>query len=154
MRTAGPLAFQKQFRSNPAAMAWLWKDHTSVSEAADITELAKKMRPHYLASCGGTYSSEWFWSKIWKLPAVRAGSCSNAAYSWVELADYVPAALTGTEHPDKRIAGRLRGRSQAMWNAKWSGYPDENFFQARSQTRATPQAAHAAVHSVDCAPVG
>ena len=59
-----PLAFQKKFAKNPAAMAWLWKDHTGVAEAAEITALAKKIRPQYLAKCGGTYSSEWFWSKI------------------------------------------------------------------------------------------
>ena len=58
------LACNKKFAKNPAAMAWLWKDHTGVSEAAEITELAKKIRPQYLAKCGGTYSSEWFFSKI------------------------------------------------------------------------------------------
>src|SRR5947207_887712 len=56
-----PLAFQKKFANNPAAMAWLWKDHTGVAEAAQITELARQMRPQYLAKCGGIYSSEWFW---------------------------------------------------------------------------------------------
>ena len=59
-----PLAFHKKFTKNPAAMAWLWKDHTGVAEAAEITALAGKIRPHYLAKCGGVYSSEWFWSKI------------------------------------------------------------------------------------------
>ena len=53
-----PLVFQKKFASNPAALAWLWKDHTSVDEASEITTLAKKMRPQFLAKCGGTYSSE------------------------------------------------------------------------------------------------
>src|SRR6185295_648911 len=59
-----PLAFNKRFSKNPAAMAWLWKDHTGVAEAAEITQLAQTMRPQYLAKCGGTYSSEWFFSKI------------------------------------------------------------------------------------------
>ena len=63
-RDGRPLAFEKRFSRNPAAMAWLWKDHTGVAEAEEITSLAAKMRPQYLAKCGGTYSSEWFFSKI------------------------------------------------------------------------------------------
>ncbi len=59
-----PLIFDKRFAKNPAAMAWLWKDHTSFAEAGEITALAKQIRPNYLAKCGGTYSSEWFFSKI------------------------------------------------------------------------------------------
>ena len=30
-----PLAFQKRFAKNAAAMAWLWKDHTGVAEAEE-----------------------------------------------------------------------------------------------------------------------
>src|SRR5208337_2633653 len=78
-----PLAFSKKFSKNPAAMAWLWKDHTGVAEAAEITATAKKLRPQYLAKCGGTYSSEWFWSKIWHCLKV-APEVFAAAHSWVE----------------------------------------------------------------------
>ncbi len=106
-----PLAFDKKFAKNPAAMAWLWKDHTGVAEAAEITELARKIRPQYLAKCGGVYSSEWFWSKI--LHCLRtAPEVFAAAHSWMELADYVPAALTGTEAPDQINRGHLRRRAQ------------------------------------------
>ena len=45
-------------------MAWLWKDHTSIAEAKEITERAIAMRPAYVAACGGAYSSEWFWAKV------------------------------------------------------------------------------------------
>lgn len=121
-----PLAFDKKFANNPAAMAWLWKDHTSVNEAAEITTLAKKMRPKYLAKCGGTYSSEWFFSKIFHCLRT-APEVFNAAYSWVELADYVPAALTGTEHPNELTVGVCAAGHKAMWNAKWDGYPDKAF---------------------------
>ncbi|MBE0543628.1 MAG: ribulokinase [Verrucomicrobia bacterium] len=121
-----PLAFQKKFAKNPAAMAWLWKDHTGVAEAAEITELAKKVRPQYLAKCGGTYSSEWFFSKI--LHCLRTASeVFDAAHSWVELADYVPAALTGTEAPDKLTIGVCAAGHKAMFNAEWGGYPDQEF---------------------------
>jgi L-ribulokinase len=121
-----PLAFQKKFANNPDAMAWLWKDHTGVAEAARITELAKKIRPQYLAKCGGTYSSEWFWSKILHCLNV-APAVFKAAHGWVELADYVPAALTGTEHPSKFIAGVCAAGHKAMWNVNWGGYPDAEF---------------------------
>ena len=121
-----PLAYDKQFAKNPAAMAWLWKDHTGVAEAAEITALAKKIRPHYLAKCGGTYSSEWFFSKI--LHCLRtAPEVFAAAHSWVELADYVPAALTGTEAPDRLTAGICAAGHKAMFNEAWGGYPDPEF---------------------------
>jgi len=142
--TGQPLAFTKNFANNPAAMAWLWKDHTSVNEAAEITALAKKMRPQYLAKCGGVYSSEWFWSKILKCMRI-APEVFSAAHSWVELADYVPAALTATEHPDKFIAGVCAAGHKAMWNAKWGGYPDTQFLSilnpklAQLRARLTPR---------------
>jgi L-ribulokinase len=121
-----PLAFQKKFAKNPAAMAWLWKDHTGIAEAAEITALAKKIRPQYLAKCGGIYSSEWFFSKI--LKCLRAApEVFNAAHSWIELSDLVPAALTGTLAPDQFTAGVCAAGHKAMWNADWDGYPDAEF---------------------------
>jgi L-ribulokinase len=147
-----PLAFQKKFASNPAAMAWLWKDHTGVAEAAEITALARRIREHYLAKCGGTYSSEWFFSKI--LHCLRAHpEVFDAAYSWVELADYVPAALSGTEAPDKLTVGVCAAGHKAMYNAAWGGYPDAEFLAqldpklAELRTRLRP-AAHAIDRSV------
>ncbi len=144
-----PLAFEKRFAKNPAAMAWLWKDHTGVAEAAEITALAKKIRPQYLAKCGGIYSSEWFFSKV--LHCLRtAPEVFNAAHSWVELADYVPATLTGTEHPDRFIAGVCAAGHKAMWNARWHGYPDAQFLSrlnpklGKLRSRLTPR-----VHSID-----
>ena len=121
-----PLVFQKKFAGNPAAMAWLWKDHTGIAEAAEITALAGKMRPPYLAKCGGTYSSEWFFSKILKCLRT-APAVFQAAHSWIELSDFVPAALTGTLHPDKFIAGICAAGHKAMYSATWGGYPDKAF---------------------------
>jgi L-ribulokinase len=121
-----PLSFQKRFANHPAAMAWLWKDHTGVAEAAEITELAGKIRPHYLAKCGSTYSSEWFFSKI--LHCLRTTpAVFDAAHSWVELADWAPAMLTGTEAPDKLTVGICAAGHKAMYNAGWGGYPDAEF---------------------------
>ena len=121
-----PLAFQKKFANHPAALAWLWKDHTSIAEAAKITALARKIRPQFLAKCGGTYSSEWFFSKVLKCLRT-APQVFNAAHSWIELSDFVPAALTGTLAPEQFTAGICAAGHKAMWNAKWGGYPDAGF---------------------------
>jgi L-ribulokinase len=126
-----PLAFDRRFARNPAAMAWLWKDHTGVAEAAEITALAREIRPQYLAKCGGTYSSEWFFSKI--LHCLRTNpEVFDASASWVELADYVPAALTGTEAPEKLTAGICAAGHKAMYNESWGGYPDAGFLSRLS----------------------
>ncbi len=125
-RNGKPLAFDKKFAKEPAAMAWLWKDHTSVAEAEEITALARKMRPQYLAKCGGTYSSEWFFSKIFHCLRTSP-KVFDAAYMWVECADWVPAMLTGTEAPDKLSIGICAAGHKAMFNDSWGGYPDAQF---------------------------
>ena len=125
-RTGRPLAFDRRFRKDPAAMAWLWKDHTGVTEAEEITRLATRMRPHYLKKCGGAYSSEWFFSKI--LHCLRSSpDVFNAACTWVECADWIPAMLTGTEAPDKLAVGICAAGHKAMYNEDWGGYPDAGF---------------------------
>ena len=121
-----PLAFQKRFARDPAAMAWLRKDHTSVAEAAEITALANRLRPHYLAKCGGTYSSEWLFSKI--LHCLRTSpKVFDAAATWVEIADWIPAMLTGTESPDRLRVGVCAAGHKGMYNDAWGGYPDRRF---------------------------
>jgi len=125
-RNGRPLAFSRRFAKNPAAMAWLWKDHTGIAEAGEITALARKLRPKYLAKCGGTYSSEWFFSKI--LHCLRTSpEVFNAAYTWVECADWVPAMLTGTDSPGQLTIGICASGHKAMFNSAWGGYPDAEF---------------------------
>ncbi|MCY2924754.1 MAG: ribulokinase [Planctomycetota bacterium] len=121
-----PLAFKKPFAKDPAAMAWLWKDHTGIAEASEITALAATTRPQYLAKCGGTYSSEWFFSKL--LHCLRTSPrVFRAAYTWVEIADWIPAALTGTESPDKLTVCVCAAGHKAMYHDQWGGYPDAEF---------------------------
>ena len=121
-----PLAFDHKFANEPAAMAWLWKDHTGVQEAAEITALAAKMRPEYLAKCGGTYSSEWFFSKI--LHCLRTSpKVFAAAHTWVEIADWIPAMLCGTEAPGVIKVGVCAAGHKAMFSDNWGGYPDKAF---------------------------
>lgn len=124
-----PLAFQKRFANNLAAQAWLWKDHTSYAEAAEITEKARSMGLPYLAKCGGTYSSEWFWSKILHCRRT-APAVFEAAYSWVELADFIPGFLTGNLKPETIPRSICAAGHKAMYNPAWGGLPSEEFLSA------------------------
>lgn len=121
-----PLAMLDGFRDNPDAQAWLWKDHTSHAEAAEITALATARGEPYLAKCGGVYSSEWFWSKILHCRRVATEVFRKAA-SWVELADFVPAWITGNAAPDKIVRGACAAGHKAMFNPEWGGLPSESF---------------------------
>jgi len=121
-----PLALRPEFSGNLAASAWLWKDHTAHAEAAQITQKAKQSRQRYLAKCGGTYSSEWYWSKILHCysssPKVFA-----AAYAWVELADFIPALITGNLDPRTLPRGVCAAGHKAMYHPQWGGLPSRRF---------------------------
>ncbi|MCH7859726.1 MAG: hypothetical protein IID14_08520 [Candidatus Marinimicrobia bacterium] len=120
------LTTHNRFRENPNAYAWLWKDHTSYAEAAEITALAEQEHPEYLAKCGGTYSSEWFFSKILHCLRVDPDLC-DAAYTWVEICDWIPAVLTGVTSPDQIKRGRCSAGHKAMFDTKWGGLPAQAF---------------------------
>jgi L-ribulokinase len=113
-----PLADHDEFKKNPSAYAWLWKDHTGHAEAQEITALAAREHPEYLAKCGGTYSSEWFWSKA--LHCIRvAPEVMEAAASWVECADYVPGFLVGCKSPRDLKRSVCAAGHKAMYHANW-----------------------------------
>ena len=123
---ARPLALDPRFKNDLAAQAWLWKDHTSAAEAAAITETARAHNPELLAPIGGTYSSEWWWSKIWHCLKV-APEVFDAAASWVELADFVPAVLAGAASPREIVRCICAAGHKAMYSDAWGGLPPESF---------------------------
>ena len=127
-KQGNPLSFSEKFKNNPNAMCWLWRDHTSFKEAQQITHLAEKIRPEYLAKIGGTYSSEWYWSKILHCKNIDP-EIFNEAYSFVELCDYIPAVLTGEINPDKIKRSVCAAGHKAMYSSDWGGLPDEDFIQ-------------------------
>ncbi|CAN5379965.1 ribulokinase [soil metagenome] len=125
-RQARSLSFLPTFIQDSDAMAWLWKDHTSHAEAAEITALAGAIRPNYLHKCGGRYSSEWFWAKILRCARV-APAVSAAAFTWVEIADWIPAMLCGVTDATLIRRGRCAAGHKAFHHPKWGGYPDADF---------------------------
>jgi L-ribulokinase len=123
------LATLPEFKNNLAAYAWLWKDHTSHAEAMEITTLAKERNEPYLAKCGGTYSSEWYWSKMLHC-ARTAPDVAEATYGWVECADFIPAYITGNTNPDTLARSICAAGHKAMYNEQWGGLPSEEFLAA------------------------
>lgn len=122
-RNGTPLALLPAFADNPNAMFHLWKDHSAVAEAADINRVAKSWGgTDYTAYSGGTYSPEWFWSKL--LHALRHDpAVQNAAAGFAEHGDWMAAELAGT--PIR--AGRCAAGHKAMWHASWDGLPGQDF---------------------------
>ena len=135
--TGTPLGLLPGFEHNPNALFVLWKDHTSVREAAAINAHAEKFEPSYLRFVGGVYSSEWFWAKL--LHVLREDEqVRKACYSWVEHCDWIPFLLTGGKH----IADMRRGVCSAGHKALWAkefgantgpgsgGLPPDEFFSS------------------------
>lgn len=142
------LAMDTRFANNRTAMAWLWKDHTSTAEAETITKVARERKPHYLAKIGGVYSSEWFWAKVWRAKRDDAG-VFEAADTWVEIADWIPAQLAGITDVAQVKRGICAAGHKGLFHADWGGYPEEDFLGALDPAlvkvrRALPDVAYAA----------
>lgn len=126
-KTGTPLAFIPGFENNPNAMFVLWKDHTSIREAAQINAHAEKFDINYLQFVGGIYSSEWYWAKL--LHVLREDEAvRKACYSWVEHCDWIPFLLSGGKDVHQMKRGVCSAGHKALWAAEFNGLPPDDFF--------------------------
>ncbi len=121
-----PMCLRPAYKKNLNAYAWLWKDHTACVEAERITEQANRSRPHFLAKCGGVYSPEWYWAKVWHCLNLDRG-LFEATHAWIELADYIPALLCGISRPEAVVRGVCAAGHKALFSRQWGGMPDVEF---------------------------
>jgi L-ribulokinase len=129
-RQGTPLALLPEFSADPDAMFLLWKDHSSIDAATQINDTAEAWREtDYRKYNGGTYSCEWFWSKILNVLKNNA-AVGDAAFSWVEHCDWISGELTGQTDPLTMARSRCAAGHKAMWHESWGGLPPEKFLRA------------------------
>lgn len=88
-------------------MFHLWKDHTAVAEAVEISKAFSDYNGTDYTRYQGTYSSEWYWAKI--LHTSRTDrDVREAAWSWVEHCDWITGLLTGNLVPEKDVPVFMR----------------------------------------------
>ncbi|HEY4337954.1 MAG TPA: ribulokinase [Puia sp.] len=127
--TGTPLGLLPAFEHNPNALFVLWKDHSSVKEAAAINAHAARFDVNYLQFVGGIYSSEWFWAKLLHILRVDE-SVRNATHSWVEHCDWIPFLLTGGRSAAELKRGVCAAGHKALWAKEYNGYPPDEFFSS------------------------
>jgi L-ribulokinase len=144
--TGMPVGLDPRFSDDPDAMAWLWKDHTSHAETAEINDIVVRDDLPYLGPCGSTYSSEWYWAKLAHFLRTAGPGVKEATAGWVELADFIPAYLTGRPEPATMPRGICPAGHKAMYDTAWGGLPSPEFLDSiepgmaafRYETKAQP----------------
>jgi L-ribulokinase len=105
---------------------YLWCDHRAKSEAAEITEAARKQKLAAIDWCGGVYSSEWGFSKL--LHWIRHNPAKRSEFvSAFEHCDIVAATLCGITDAKKVKRSVCAAGHKWLWNASLGGLPLEKF---------------------------
>jgi len=108
---------------------YLWCDHRAAGEAAAITETARRTGLEAIEWCGGTYSSEWGFSKL--LHWLRRNPDKRDRFVTVlEHCDMVAATLCGISDPAQITRSICAMGHKWMWNADLHGLPPEDFLVA------------------------
>ena len=105
---------------------YLWCDHRAWKEAAEISAAARAAKLPAIDWCGGTYSSEWGFSKLlhWlrNNPEKR-----NRFATALEHCDMAAATLTGVRDVADLPRSVCAMGHKWMWNPLWAGFPSEEF---------------------------
>jgi len=110
----------------PLAEYYLWCDHRSWREAAEITARAHEYQLPAIEWCGGVYSSEWGFSKLlhWlRHNPERRGELASA----FEHCDFVAAVLSGVTDASQAARSVCAMGHKWLWNASLGGLPPEDF---------------------------
>src|SRR5215472_922872 len=105
---------------------YLWCDHRSWREAALITKSAHQEKLEAIHWCGGTYSSEWGFSKLLHWLRHNPGKRSQFVSAF-EHCDMVAAALCGITDVAAAPRSVCAMGHKWMWNRALGGLPSDSF---------------------------
>lgn len=126
MDTTGSSVIPVDAKLQPLDEYYLWCDHRAWREAALITETARREKLPAIDWCGGTYSSEWGFSKL--LHWLRHNPEKRERFATaLEHCDMVAAVLCGVTEPKAVSRSVCAMGHKWMWNAALGGLPSEEF---------------------------
>ena len=124
--TTGSSVIPVDAQMQPLDDYYLWCDHRSWKEAAEITAAARREGLEAIDWCGGIYSSEWGWAKL--LHWLRHNPEKRRRFaSAFEHCDYVAAVLCSIGDPAQAPRSVCAMGHKWMWRAAAGGLPPESF---------------------------
>jgi L-ribulokinase len=110
----------------PLGEYYLWCDHRSKAEAAEITEVAHREGLQAIQWCGGVYSSEWGFAKLlhWLRHNPEKHDQFDSAF---EHCDMAAATLCGISDSRKVKRSVCAMGHKWLWNPELGGLPSEEF---------------------------
>jgi L-ribulokinase len=105
---------------------YLWCDHRAAREASLITQAARNCGLEAIEWCGGTYSSEWGFSKL--LHWLRNNPDKRGRFvTAFEHCDMLTSTLCGITDPRQAPRSICAMGHKWMWNPGLGGLPSEEF---------------------------
>ncbi len=124
--TTGSSVIPVDAKLQPLDDYYLWCDHRAWHEAAEITAAATQSGIEAIEWCGGTYSSEWGFSKLLHWLRHNPGKRDRMAAA-LEHCDMAVAVLCGVQSPANVPRSVCAMGHKWMWNPKWDGFPSDDF---------------------------
>jgi len=113
-------------RLEPLDDYYMWCDHRAWREAQRITSVARRIELEAIRWCGGTYSSEWGFSKLLHWLRNNPAKRKNLLTA-LEHCDLVAAVLCGIDDPDQVPRSVCAMGHKWMWSKTWHGLPPDEF---------------------------
>ena len=127
--TAGSTVVPLGENLEPLDDYYLWCDHRAWREAAEITSAAKAAKLDALNWCGGTYSAEFGWSKLWHWLRTHPQQRSRFVTA-AEHCDHATAVLCDIKDPANLPRSICAMGHKWLWNEAAGGLPSDDFFSA------------------------